>query len=143
MIDLNKLWQTRKIMPVITIDYLTGKVLLYGYMNKEAFAYTLKTHRAWYYNPADETIKMKGEHSGDVQKIMSVKTDYDCKALLISVEQIGHVSHREGCHKTYFIHDIYNRDNPDIKKRKKFEKVDIDENFDYSKSDYDDEFEEE
>ena len=51
MIDLYKLWEDRETMPVITVEYGTGKVLMLGYMNKEAFAYTLKTRRAYYYSP--------------------------------------------------------------------------------------------
>lgn len=140
MIDLSKLWQMRKIMPVITIDGMNGKVLMLGYMNKEAFAYTLKTRRVWY---CDEHggIRMKGEQSGNVQKLISIKADYDYKTLLITVEQIGTVCPHDGGHSTYFIHNLYGHDDDDISKRRKFGRVEVDENFDYSKEDYDDEYE--
>ena len=45
MTDLYKLWENKTTMPVITVEYGSGKVLMLGYMNKEAFAYTLKTRR--------------------------------------------------------------------------------------------------
>ncbi len=58
MIDLYKLWENKKTMPVITVEHGSGKVLMLGYMNKEAFAYTLKTRRAYYYDSqTDEVYK--------------------------------------------------------------------------------------
>lgn len=141
MVNLSKMWQEHKVMPVITVDTFSGKVIMYAYMNKEAFAYTLKTHRAWYYDPGDGSVKKKGECSGNVQKVRSIKTDYDNKALLMYVEQVGQVSHHEGCQETYFINDIYSHENSDVAKRRKFGKLEIDEDFDYSKEDYHEEFE--
>lgn len=143
MIDLSKLWNVRESMPVITVDGTSGKVLMFGYMNKEAFAYTLKTRKVWYYYPDTGTVKMKGKHSGDVQKLVSVKADYDYKALLITVNQVGNVCHHDGGHGTYFIHTLFGHEEDDVAKRKKFGRVEIDENFDFSKNDYDDEFEDE
>lgn len=142
MIDLSKLWQLRDVMPVITVDSMSGKVLMLGYMNKEAFAYTLKTRKVWYYNKDSGKIRMKGDHSGHVQKLISIKADYNYENLLITVEQIGNVCPHDGGHSTYFINSIYGGDDEDVAKRKKFGRVEIDENFDYSKEDYDDEFEE-
>ena len=140
MIDLSKLWQMRTVMPAVTVDSLSGKVLMLGYMNKEAFAYTLKTRKVWYFNPEDGKVKMKGEHSGHIQKLVSIKADYDYKNLLITVEQIGHVCPHDGGHSTYFIHGLFGNDDDDIAKRKKFGRIEIDENFDFSKEDYDDTF---
>lgn len=51
----------RKVMPVITVEYETGRVLMLGYMNKEAFAYTLKTHRAYYYSFDTDSVSKFGE----------------------------------------------------------------------------------
>ena len=46
--DLYKLWESKKTMPVVTVEYGSNRVLMVAYMNKEAFAYTLKTRRAYY-----------------------------------------------------------------------------------------------
>lgn len=140
MVDLSKLWQKRDVMNVVTVDGLSGKVIMLGYMNKEAFAYTLKTGKVWYYKPDSKKIRMKGKHSGNVQKLISIKTDYDYKNLLITVEQVGTACPHDGGHSTYFIHNIYGTDDDDRVKRKKFGKVEIDENFDFSKEDYEDEY---
>lgn len=141
MIDLSKLWNMRKIMPVVAVDSLSGKVLMLGYMNKEAFAYTLKTHRVWYCDINGENVRMKGGHSGNTQKLISIKADEDYRSLLVTVEQKGEVCQRDGGHSTCFIHTIYGREDIDFAKRKKFGRVEVDENFDYSKEDYDDFYE--
>ncbi|MCQ2484138.1 MAG: phosphoribosyl-AMP cyclohydrolase [Clostridia bacterium] len=138
MIDLSKLWQMRDIMSVVTVDSMSGKVLMLGYMNKEAFAYTLKTRKAWYCNSDGSGLRMKGEHSGNVQKLVSITADYDYRNLLVTVDQIGKACPYDGGHSTYFIHNIFGHDENDISKRKKFGRVEIDKNFDFSKEDYDD-----
>ena len=143
MIDLSKLWQMRKVMPVVTVDGLSGRVLMLGYMNKEAFAYTLKTHRVWYFYPETGEVRMKGKHSGYVQKLISIKADLECHSLLVTVEQKGIVCPEDGGHSTYFIHHIYGRENDDVSKRKKFGRVEVDEDFDFSKEDYEDSYKDE
>lgn len=143
MIDLSKLWKMRTIMPVITVDCFSGKVIMLGYMNKEAFAYTLKTHKVFYCDANGHNAKMKGEHSGDVQILKSIKADVNYKNLLITVEQVGNACHSDGGHSTYFIHNIFGGEDEDISKRDKFGRVEVDEDFDFSKDDYDDEYEKE
>lgn len=141
MIDLNKLWHKRDVLPVVTVDSISGNVLMLGYMNKEAFAYTLKTGKVWYYHAETHEVRMKGKHSGNIQNLVSIKADYDYKSLLITVEQVGNVCRHDGGHSTYFIHGIYGCEDDDKSKHRKFGKVEIDENFDFSKEDYDDDYE--
>ncbi len=141
MIDLSRLWQMRDILPVITVDNLTGKVIKHGYMNKEAFAYTLKTHRVWYYDLESKTIEMFGKETGEVQKLLQMKADSSYESLLIYVDQIGFVLHKDKGYKTCYIHEIYSRKHSSVSKRRKFGKVEVDENFDFSKEDYEDDYE--
>lgn len=138
MIDLTELWRQNSVMPVVVIDSLSGKVIMLSYMNKEAFAYTLKTHKAWYCSKDGMHMHKKGECSGHEHRLISLKADYNCKALMISVEQTAHHSGSN----TRFIHTIFGA-GEDSFKRYKFGKVDIDENFDFSKEDYDDYYEDE
>ncbi len=139
MIDLTKLWKMRDILPVIVVDSMSGKVIKHGYMNKDAFAYTLKSHRMWYYNLETKEIAKFGEETGEVQKLVSIQADDSYESLLIYVEQIGFVLKKDKGYKTCYIHDIYARRHRSHSKRKKFGKVEIDEDFDYSKEDYEDE----
>lgn len=141
MIDLNALWQAHRIMPVITVSCKSGRVLMHGYMNKEAFAYTLKTQKVWYYNFETEKAEMMGERTGNVQKLVKLKADYDCEALLVYVEQVGHVMKKDRGYSTTFVHEIFSRQTDDVSKHRKFGKIEVDKNYDYSKNDYDDEFE--
>lgn len=142
-INLADIWKERRLMPAVAIDHTTGKVLMVGYMNKEAFAYTLKTHRVWYYDIDEGTVGMKGKHGGNTQKVISIKLDNEKKSLLVSVEQKGHVCHDNGVgHDTCFIHELYRRhgSKSESSKHKKFERVEVDENFDYSKEDYEEDY---
>ncbi len=141
MIDLTKLWQMREVLPVIAVDNTSGKVIKHGYMNKEAFAYTLKTHRIWYYDAQTGLAEMFGKETGEVQKLIVMKADSNYESLLVYVEQIGYVLHKDKGYKTCFIHELYGRTHGSISKRKKFGRVKVDENFDYSKEDYEDEYE--
>jgi phosphoribosyl-AMP cyclohydrolase len=140
MVDLNKLWQIRTEMPVVTVDFSNGRVLMHGYMNKEAFAYTLKTGKVWYYHPESGVVRMKGEHSGHIQNVVSITADCEFESLLITVEQVGHVCHKDGVHNSCYIHEIYDREGLDVAKRRKFGKLDIDNDFDYTKEDYQEEY---
>ena len=75
MVDLTKLWKMRDILPVIVVDNMSGKVIKHGYMNKDAFAYTLKSHRVWYYNLETKDVEKFGEETGEVQRLISIKAD--------------------------------------------------------------------
>lgn len=141
MTDLYKLWENRKTMPVITVDHGSGKVLMLGYMNKEAFAYTLKTHRAYYCDIESGVVYKFGEEKGNSQRLMSLDLNCGGDALLMSVQQKGHVCHHAGKHSTCFNNNIYKRIRGEYSKRKKFGRVEIDKNFDFSKEDYEDELE--
>ncbi len=141
MIDLTKLWQMRDVLPVIAVDNTSGKVIKHGYMNKEAFAYTLKTHRVWYYNLETSEVKKFGEETGEVQKLVVMKADSNYESLLIYVEQVGCVLHTDKGYKTCFINEIYAKTHRSVKKHKKFGKVEVAKDFDYSKEDYEDDYE--
>lgn len=141
MMDLYKLWENRQIMPVITVEHSTGKVLMLGYMNKEAFAYTLKTHRTYYCLPESGEVYKYGHEDGNSQHVISIDADCMCRSLLVTVIQKGHVCHHNGKHGTCFNNSIYKRSRSDLSKRRKFGRVEIDKNFDFSKEDYEDELE--
>lgn len=134
--DLYKLWENKQTMPVITVEHSTGKVLMFGYMNKEAFAYTLKTHRAYYYSVENNEVYKYGYEDGNSQHVIAIDADCMCTALLLTVQQRGHVCHHNGKHRTCFNNSIYRRSKSDYSKRKKFGRVEIDKNFDFSKEDY-------
>lgn len=139
--DLFKLWENKKIMPVVVVEYGSNRVLMLGYMNKEAFAYTLKTRRAYYCDPQTEKVSKFGEEKGNSQRVMSMDINCEGDALLMTVQQKGHVCHHNGSQRTCFNTSIYRRSGAEYAKHRKFGRVEIDKDFDYSKEDYDDQLE--
>jgi len=81
------------LIPVIAQHYLTGKVLMLGYMNQEALRNSLQRSKITYYSRTRQRLWTKGETSGDFQFIKSVWLDCDNDALLIKVRQRGNVCH--------------------------------------------------
>ncbi|NJE00204.1 bifunctional phosphoribosyl-AMP cyclohydrolase/phosphoribosyl-ATP diphosphatase HisIE [Thermococcus sp. LS1] len=80
------------IIPVIVQD-TRGEVLTLAYMNREALRKTLETGYAHYYSRSQDRIRMKGEVSGNVQKVKEIRIDCDNDALLLIVEQVGAACH--------------------------------------------------
>lgn len=85
------------LVPVIIQDYHTGKVLMLGFMNKEAWEKTLETGKVHFYSRSRKKIWLKGETSGHFLKVKEILVDCDEDTLLIKVEPQGPV-----CHKGYF-----------------------------------------
>jgi phosphoribosyl-AMP cyclohydrolase len=82
-------------------DHNTGEVLMVAYMNQEAVEKTLKTDVAHYWSTSRKKIWLKGESSGYLQKIISVKVDCDLDTILLQVEQEGGACH-EGYYSCFF-----------------------------------------
>ncbi|WP_202319896.1 phosphoribosyl-AMP cyclohydrolase [Archaeoglobus neptunius] len=83
----------RGLIPVITQDVKTKEVLMLAYANREAVELTLKTGYAHYWSRSRKKLWKKGESSGNVQKVVEVRYDCDCDALLYLVEQRGNACH--------------------------------------------------
>ncbi|MEO6394717.1 MAG: phosphoribosyl-AMP cyclohydrolase [Devosia sp.] len=68
----------------------SGRVLMVAHMNAEALRRTIDTGEAHYYSRSRKALWKKGEVSGEVQKLVSLATDCDQDAILLTVEQTGH-----------------------------------------------------
>jgi phosphoribosyl-AMP cyclohydrolase len=86
------------LVPVITQDAETGKVLMFAYANKEAFAHTLATGKATYWSRSRQKLWCKGEESGNYQEIVDILIDCDEDTLIYKVRQKGLGA---ACHKGY------------------------------------------
>jgi phosphoribosyl-ATP pyrophosphohydrolase/phosphoribosyl-AMP cyclohydrolase len=82
------------LVPVIVQDASTQKVLMLGYMNKEAFEVTNKTRKVTFYSRSKERLWTKGEESGNFLHLVSIKNDCDEDALLVQVNPVGPVCHK-------------------------------------------------
>lgn len=81
------------LLSVILQDTNTKQVLMNGFMNEEAFEKTKTDKVVWFYSRSKERLWKKGESSGNVQEVVSMKLDCDKDALLIEV-----VPHGPTCH---------------------------------------------
>ena len=81
------------LVPVITQDEDSGKVLMLAYAKQEQIDKTLKTNIAHYYSRSRNREWIKGETSGNVQNVVKVMTDCDSDAILYIVKQKGNACH--------------------------------------------------
>ncbi len=85
------------LIPAIVQDHETGEVLMLAYMNDVAWQKTLETGKATYWSRSRSELWVKGETSGNVQKVREIRIDCDNDAVLLMVEQIG----KAACHTGY------------------------------------------
>jgi len=98
-------WKKLKgLIPAITQDFKTGKVLMLGFMNKAALKKTLTEGKVTYWSRTRKKLWTKGETSGNFQLVKQIWLDCDNDTLLIKVKQIGKVCHTG--HKTCFYQKI-------------------------------------
>jgi phosphoribosyl-AMP cyclohydrolase len=70
-------------------DHATGRVLMVGYMNEEAFRRTVESGYATFFSRSRNKLWMKGETSGHRLVVKEIRTDCDQDAVLVSVEALG------------------------------------------------------
>lgn len=81
------------LVPAIIQDSYTQKVLMLGFMNKEAYEKTLETCKVTFYSRTKQRLWTKGETSGNFLEVVSIKNDCDNDTLLIQVHPTGPVCH--------------------------------------------------
>ncbi len=97
------------LMPAVVQEAKTGKVLMLAYVNKKSLGVMMKKKYTYFYSRSRKKFWMKGETSGHVQKVISIKTDCDRDTLLIEVKQVG-----AACHLGYhscFVHLLDSKGN--------------------------------
>jgi phosphoribosyl-AMP cyclohydrolase len=77
------------LITAIVQDAITGRVLMVGYMNREAFDQTIKTGHVTFFSRSRQKLWTKGESSGHYLNLKSIATDCDGDALLVQAEPIG------------------------------------------------------
>lgn len=81
------------LIPAIIQDNETNKVLMLGYMNKEALAKTEEIGKVTFFSRTKQRLWTKGEESGNFLNVVSIKEDCDQDTLLIKVNPVGPVCH--------------------------------------------------
>lgn len=82
------------LIPAIIQDNYTQKVLMLGFMNKEAYEKTMETGKVTFFSRTKNRLWTKGEESGNFLHLVSVKADCDNDTLLIMVHPEGPVCHK-------------------------------------------------
>jgi phosphoribosyl-AMP cyclohydrolase len=90
------------LIPAVAQDADTGQVLMLAWMNREAYAETLRTGRACYFSRSRNKLWRKGEESGHVQEVRGVFVDCDADTVLLKVKQIGGAACHEGYASCFF-----------------------------------------
>jgi phosphoribosyl-AMP cyclohydrolase len=86
-------WEKTPLIPAVAQEYATGDVLMLAYVDKEALRLTLAKGYAHYFSRSRNALWLKGETSGNLQKVVEVRADCDNDAVLYIVEQKGAACH--------------------------------------------------
>lgn len=82
------------LLPVIIQDAVTLRVLMLGYMNREAFDITCSSGHVTFYSRTRSCLWTKGETSGHFLEVVDMYSDCDNDTLLIKANPIGPTCHR-------------------------------------------------
>ena len=95
-------WDANGLVPVIAQEALTGKVLMFAWMNRTALEQTVASGEAVYWSRSRRKLWHKGEESGHVQKVRELRLDCDEDVILLCVEQVGGIACHTGRHNCFF-----------------------------------------
>ena len=106
MINISNLkYDKDGLIPAIVVDAESGVVLMFAYMNEESLKFSIDEGRTCFWSRSRKELWRKGETSGNVQHIVSIKADCDKDALVVTVKKEGPACHTgaESC----FFEDVY------------------------------------
>jgi phosphoribosyl-AMP cyclohydrolase / phosphoribosyl-ATP pyrophosphohydrolase len=81
------------LLPAIVQHWQSGEVLMLGYMNAEALTHTRSSGHVTFYSRSKQRLWTKGESSGNVLTLKSIRIDCDADTLLIQAEPNGPTCH--------------------------------------------------
>ncbi len=96
------LWDAQGLVPAIAQDAVTGGVLMFAWMNREALALTAETGHAVYWSRSRGRLWHKGEESGHTQKVLELRVDCDKDVVLLKIEQVGGIPSPPGRRSCFF-----------------------------------------
>lgn len=80
-------------LPAAVQDRRTGRLLMLGYMNRDALAATLRDGLATFFSRSRQQLWQKGETSGNRLRVSTVHEDCDGDALLVVCDPEGPTCH--------------------------------------------------
>ncbi len=87
------------LIPAVATDAADGRLLMLAYMNETALNKTIETGEAHYWSRSRGELWRKGATSGNLQRVVEIRTDCDQDAIQLVVEQTGPACHtgRRSC----------------------------------------------
>jgi len=95
-------WNEHGLIPVVTQEFTTGRVLTLAWMNREALTLTAEKGEAVYWSRSRKKLWRKGEESGHTQKVRELRLDCDSDAILLRVDQAGGIACHTGRESCFF-----------------------------------------
>ena len=96
-------WDAHGLIPAIAQDAASGRVLMFAWMNRESLQETLRSGRAVYWSRSRRRLWRKGEESGHIQRLCSLRADCDGDVLLLSIKQLGGIACHTGRESCFFL----------------------------------------
>lgn len=96
-------WDENGMIPAIAQDVASGRVVMFAWMNRESLQESVATGNAVYWSRSRKRLWRKGEESGHVQKIRTIRADCDGDVLLLAIEQIGGIACHTGRESCFFL----------------------------------------
>ena len=96
-------WDENGMIPAIAQDAVTGRVVMFAWMNRESLTESVKAGYAIYWSRSRQRLWRKGEESGHFQRIKSIRTDCDGDVLLLAIEQVGGIACHRGRESCFFL----------------------------------------
>lgn len=90
------------LLPAVVQDATSGRVLMVGFMNDEAWRKTRETGFVTFYSRSRNKLWMKGESSGHRLVVKEIFTDCDVDTLVIKVDALGPGVCHEGYESCFF-----------------------------------------
>jgi len=81
------------LIPAVVQDRWSKEVLTLAYMNRESLEISIREGRTCFFSRSRQTLWRKGETSGNVQRIASIRADCDGDALVVEVDRDGPACH--------------------------------------------------
>jgi phosphoribosyl-AMP cyclohydrolase len=95
-------WNREGLVPAIAQEALSGRVLMVGWMDREALARTAHSREVVYWSRSRARHWHKGEESGHIQKVKEIRLDCDGDVVVMLVEQVGAIACHTGRQSCFF-----------------------------------------
>ena len=106
MIDVRELkFDEHGLIPAIVVDVESTAVLMLAYMNEDSLRISIEEGKTCFWSRSQKKLWRKGETSGNVQNIISIRTDCDKDSLIVTVKKSGPACHtgEDSC----FFNEVY------------------------------------